>query len=122
MHEVRCQVALHPATLNSAESNSRSYTVIGVAPPGFDGTEVIATPEMWFPMAMQAQIDIGSNWLSDRDSEYIFVQGRLKSAVSPVQASGRRRCGSHRTARIHGAVGLLHSGAACGQGGPDDCA
>ncbi|MGH9830957.1 MAG: FtsX-like permease family protein, partial [Blastocatellia bacterium] len=66
--------------------NGRSYNVIGVAPPGFSGTELLIAPEMWFPMAMQAQIDIGSNWLNERDSEYIFVQGRLKSGVSPVQA------------------------------------
>jgi predicted permease len=66
--------------------NGRSYTVIGVAPPGFNGTEVIVSPEMWFPIAMQAEIDVGSNWLNKRDAEYIFVQGRLKPTVSPVQA------------------------------------
>src|SRR5215471_10843885 len=38
--------------------NGRSYTVIGVAPPGFNGTEVIISPEMWFPMAMEAEINI----------------------------------------------------------------
>jgi len=66
--------------------NGRSYAVIGVTPPGFNGTEVIISPEMWFPMAMEVEINVGSNWLNKRDAEYIFVQGRLKSGVSPAHA------------------------------------
>jgi macrolide transport system ATP-binding/permease protein len=66
--------------------NGRSYTIIGVAPQGFDGTEVIATSEMWFPMAMQSQVIVGSNWLEVRDAETLFIQGRLKPGVTPAQA------------------------------------
>jgi macrolide transport system ATP-binding/permease protein len=66
--------------------NGRSYTIIGVAPQGFDGTEVVAVPEMWFPMAMQAQIIVGSNWLEARGVESVFVQGRRKPGVSEAQA------------------------------------
>ena len=68
--------------------NGSSYAVIGVAPPGFNGTEVIISPEMWFPIAMEQEINTGNNWLNKRDSEYLFVQGRLKPGVSPVQAQG----------------------------------
>jgi macrolide transport system ATP-binding/permease protein len=67
--------------------NGRGYSVIGVAQQNFDGTEIIAQPEMWFPMAMQAQIDAGNAWLDDRESEYIFVQARLKAGISPAQAT-----------------------------------
>jgi predicted permease len=66
--------------------NSRSYTIIGVAPPGFCGTEIVATPEMWFPMAMQAQIEVSNDWLDERGTETLFVQGRLKPGVSMTQA------------------------------------
>ena len=66
--------------------NGRSYTIIGVAPQGFDGTEVIATSEMWFPMAMQSQVIVGSNWLESRGTESLFVQGRLKPGVTEAQA------------------------------------
>ena len=66
--------------------NGRSYTVIGVAPKGFYGTEIITAPELWFPMAMQAQIEIGNEWLDERDTENISVQGRLKPGVSRAQA------------------------------------
>ncbi len=66
--------------------NGRSFTVIGVAPQGFFGTEIIAAPELWFPMAMQSEIEVGSNWLEKRDVEVALVQGRLKSGVSIAQA------------------------------------
>jgi predicted permease len=66
--------------------NGRSYTIIGVAEQGFFGTEIVSSPEMWFPMAMQAQIDVGSNWLDKRGTEDIFVQGRLKPGVGVAQA------------------------------------
>ncbi|HTG16922.1 MAG TPA: ABC transporter permease, partial [Blastocatellia bacterium] len=66
--------------------NGRSYTIIGVAPQGFYGTEIIAAPDMWFPVAMQAQLEIGSKWLDDREIENLFVQGRLKSGVTVAQA------------------------------------
>jgi macrolide transport system ATP-binding/permease protein len=66
--------------------NGRSFTVIGVAPRGFYGTEIISAPEFWFPMAMQAQIEIGYEWLNERDTENISLQGRLKPGVSRAQA------------------------------------
>lgn len=66
--------------------NGRNFTIVGVAPRGFSGTEVISQPDLWFPMAMQAQLETGSNWLDDRESNNIFVQGRLKPGVSVAQA------------------------------------
>jgi predicted permease len=66
--------------------NGRGYTIIGIAPQGFYGTEIISAPEMWFPMAMQAQLETGNNWLDQRGTDNIFVQGRLKPGVSFGQA------------------------------------
>lgn len=66
--------------------NGKGYTVIGVAPRGFYGTEVIVAPEMWFPMAMQEQIEVGDRWLDKRDKELIFLIGRLKPGVGVAQA------------------------------------
>jgi len=66
--------------------NGRGYTVIGVAPPEFYGTEVVAAPELWFPMMMQAEIEVGANWLDRRGVENIFIQGHLKPGVSVAQA------------------------------------
>ncbi len=66
--------------------NGRSYTVIGVAPEGFYGTEVISAPELFFPIAMQEQLELGNKWLDNRGADNIFVQGRLKPGVSTPQA------------------------------------
>jgi predicted permease len=61
--------------------NGRSYTVVGVAASGFDGTEVVVAPEVFIPIAMQAAIDRGRDWLDDRTAENIYVQGRLRPGV-----------------------------------------
>jgi macrolide transport system ATP-binding/permease protein len=66
--------------------NGRGYIVIGVAPQGFFGTEIVAAPEVWFPMAMQQQIEVGYGWLDKREVENLSLQGRLKPGVSEVQA------------------------------------
>lgn len=66
--------------------NGRSFTIVGVAPRGFFGTEVVSQPELWFPMAMEAQLETGNNWLTDREADNVFVQGRLKPGVSAAQA------------------------------------
>jgi predicted permease len=66
--------------------NGRSYTIIGVAPRRFYGTEIVSAPDMWFPLAMQAQIEIGFNWMEPRGVENLFLQGRLKPGVTVRQA------------------------------------
>ena len=67
-------------------ANGSRYTIIGVAPQGFLGTEIASAAELWFPLAMQSQLEVGSNWLDQRGAETLFVQGRLKSGVSSAQA------------------------------------
>jgi len=66
--------------------NGRSFEVIGIAAPGFHGSEISYVPEMWFPMMMLAQIEPGSDYLENRDTSNIFVQGRLKPGVTTPQA------------------------------------
>jgi predicted permease len=66
--------------------NGRMYTIIGVTPKGFFGTEVISAPEMYFPMSMQEQIEVGNGWLDSRSVENVFIQGRLKPGVRVSQA------------------------------------
>lgn len=66
--------------------NGRNFTIVGVAPRGFNGTEVVSQPELWFPMAMQAQLETGNYWLDDREANNVFLQGRLKPGVSIAQA------------------------------------
>lgn len=65
--------------------NSLPYTVLGVAPGGFHGTELFYWPEIWVPMMMQPQIESFS-WLEARGTFNSWVIGRLKPGVTPQQA------------------------------------
>jgi predicted permease len=66
--------------------NNQPFTVVGVAPKGFIGTEVAYAPEIFAPMMMAEQIEPGSNWLDSRTNDNIFVVGRLKDGVTRQQA------------------------------------
>ena len=45
--------------------NNHSFTIVGIAPPEFNGTVLIFTPEIYVPMMMAEQIEPGSNWLKN---------------------------------------------------------
>ena len=66
--------------------NGKKFKVIGVAPAGFKGTEVIYTPEIYVPFAMQKWIEPESDYLDERDTQNIFAVGRLKPGISSAQA------------------------------------
>jgi predicted permease len=65
--------------------NRLPYTVLGVAPPDFHGTELFYWPEVWVPMMMEPRIE-SYTWLDDRNTWNTWVVGRLKPRVSPAQA------------------------------------
>ena len=66
--------------------NGLDYTILGVMPRGFFGTEVLLTPEFWVPMAMEPQIEPGNNWLDNGATWNVWVLGRLKPGVTTQQA------------------------------------
>jgi predicted permease len=66
--------------------NSRPYTIIGVAPRGFFGTERFYRPAMWVPMMMQPMIETGNPWLDRRTTFNLWVVGRLKAEVVTAEA------------------------------------
>jgi len=57
--------------------NGRGFTVIGVAPAGFFGTERLIAPEFFAPIMIQRQIEPGGDWLEDRGSGTLWAVGRL---------------------------------------------
>jgi predicted permease len=63
----------------------RNYTVIGVTPPEFRGTELTGNPELWFPMMMRPGIEGGSGSLNRRFPP-VSTLGRLKEGMSWAQA------------------------------------
>lgn len=66
--------------------NNLDYTIIGVMPPGFSGTEVLLQADFWVPMVMEGQIEPGNNWLDNRATWNVWVLGRLKPGVTARQA------------------------------------
>jgi hypothetical protein len=68
--------------------NNHPFTVIGIAPQNFRGTEMIYTPDMFVPISMLEWIEPGSTWVDNRDSRNFFAIGRLKPGVTSRQAEG----------------------------------
>ena len=66
--------------------NGKPYTIVGVMPKGFIGTEVAFAPEMFIPVQMAADIEPGAQYLERRTSDNMFVIGRLKPGVTTAQA------------------------------------
>lgn len=67
--------------------NGLSYTVLGVAPRDFHGTELFYWPEVWIPMMMQPQIEVGNDWLNNRYTWDTLMFGRVKPGFTPAQAT-----------------------------------
>ncbi len=78
--------------------NRQTYTILGVAPRDFHGTEIFYWPEVWVPMMMQAQIEPGNGWLDNPSTFNTWVIGRLKAGVSPAQAAANLNTIAHTLA------------------------
>jgi len=66
--------------------NNHAFKVIGVAPRGFKGTELVYSPDMWMPIAMLEWAEPGAHYLDKRDTNNFFGIGRLRPGVSLSQA------------------------------------
>ncbi|MCI0567422.1 MAG: ABC transporter permease, partial [Acidobacteria bacterium] len=67
--------------------SGHEFTVLGIAPESFTGTEAEGTVDVWVPLAMHAEVMPGSGTLfTARDAGWLRVMGRLKPGVTPAQA------------------------------------
>ena len=66
--------------------NKHPFTIIGVAPQSFRGTELFFAPALWIPILDQPLIQ-GNDSLQYRGNHSPWVIGRLKPGVSPAQAT-----------------------------------
>jgi predicted permease len=66
--------------------NKHLFTIIGVAPQTFRGTELFFAPAMWIPMVELPTIE-GDDSMKYRGNHSGWVMGHLKPGVTPMQAT-----------------------------------
>jgi predicted permease len=74
------------------------YTIIGVTPEGFYGTERFTQPDIFVPMANEASLD-GVNWLESRSHKNVFSIVCIKDEVTLPQAQAGLNAIAARIAR-----------------------
>jgi predicted permease len=68
------------------EINQHPYTIVGVTPAVFQGSQTGVRTEIWVPIAMVDQIVPRSDLLHDHHYFWLFAFGRLKPGVQPEKA------------------------------------
>jgi len=66
--------------------NKHPFTIVGVAPPAFRGTELFFSPAFWIPIVEQPTVE-GQNGIQYRGNHSPFVVGRLKPGVTATEAA-----------------------------------
>ena len=76
--------------------NKHPYTIVGVTPEGFYGTEKLLQPDIFVPIASWASL---GNWLESRRDKSVFPIVRIKSGVSLTQVQAELDTIAARIAR-----------------------
>jgi len=66
--------------------NGQSFTVIGVAPRGFDGTTAGAMPDVYVPLTMASAIGWDGATYDDRREAWIYLFARLRPGATIASA------------------------------------
>ena len=61
--------------------NGNSFQVVGVAPAGFEGLNLLTPADVWIPLAAFRRIYPKATWLNERRRPVFTVAGRLKPGV-----------------------------------------
>ncbi|MGA8741660.1 MAG: ABC transporter permease [Terracidiphilus sp.] len=84
----------------TVELNKHPFTILGVAPKEFHGTEIFFWPEFCMPMVNEAQVE-GYSFLTKRGNHGLFVIGSLKPGVTPRQAEDNLSVVARQMTREH---------------------
>jgi len=84
----------------SVKINGETFTIAGVAPPGFIGTERLFNAEIWVPFSV-IQIIEGRDWRTSRTAFNAWLIARLKPGLSQEQAEASLRVTADSMAREH---------------------
>ena len=64
--------------------NKHPYTIVGVTPEGFNGTEKFLQPDLFVPLANEASLG-GGDWLESRTNAQVWSVVRIKDGVTMPQ-------------------------------------
>jgi predicted permease len=70
----------------SIEVSGHPYTVVGVAPPGFRGLDIILAPEFWVPIGKTQELAAQLPPPDDRRYHWVAVIARVKPGVTKAKA------------------------------------
>ncbi len=73
------------------ELNGRTYQIIGVAPPGFQGVTELYGADVWLPFMMYPQVLPSVAYVQNRRALVFSIAGRLKPGVTMPQAEGEMK-------------------------------
>jgi len=85
--------SLDPSLLGRAlQINGRAFTVVGIMPEGFTGTEAIFSSEIWLPLGVYDEVTNETpgerlRSLAERSSDKLLVIGRLRQGVTAEAAA-----------------------------------
>ncbi len=66
--------------------NLHPYTIVGVAPEGFQGCKSGLRSDLWIPLGMDSQVWGSDRRIKNRDTPWLNVLGKLKPGVNHRQA------------------------------------
>jgi predicted permease len=78
--------------------NKHPYTIVGVTPEGFYGTEKFGYLDIFVPMANEASLD-GVDWLESRSEPHVYSIARIKDGVTMPQVQAELNTIAARIAR-----------------------
>jgi predicted permease len=79
--------ALSPSIIGrDIRLNGFPFTIIGVAPAGFEGDVIGEQMALFVPLSMQPEIVRGRHWLNSGNVSWLTLIGRLKPNITPAQA------------------------------------
>lgn len=82
-----------------ARLNGYSFTVIGIAPPGFHGSEIHVGVDAWLPISMYTSISAFPEYYDLRGGAAFRMIGRLKPGISESKAQDELTRIGHALAR-----------------------
>jgi predicted permease len=91
-----------PGIVNQAVTlGGQLYTVVGVAPKGFRGIDLILDPQFWVPLGNLPQLTATAPNPESREMQWLRVAARLKPGVTPEQAAAEMQLLGQRFAAQH---------------------